>query len=124
MGNRTDDLFWRDEILQILYWLRGEGLAEAASLDDLLTFLSAEEGLIRVHLEQLVCDGYAACTGGTPGRYRLTEMGLAEGGRRFAEEFAELTHQGHGECNDPDCFCKTLGPQACTLHAAHDQRSA
>ena len=28
-NNAVDILFWREEILQVLYWMEGEGLAEA-----------------------------------------------------------------------------------------------
>src|SRR5436189_137707 len=36
--------------------------------------------------------------------YRLTERGLDAGKRTFAEEFADMTKPGHGECDD-DCWC-------------------
>ena len=39
-------------------------------------------------------------------RYALTEEGAREGGRRFADEFKDLTKPGHGECGDPDCECQ------------------
>ena len=45
--------------------------------------------------------------------YRLTEKGRSEAGRRFAEEFSPLLAQGHGECNDPNCECRTKGPAEC-----------
>jgi hypothetical protein len=114
-----DALFWRDEILQIMYWMRGESLSEAVTPQELVVFLDADLDLVEQSLERLVEEGYAGRLEGVPTRYRLTELGVKEGGRRFAEEFEGLTHQGHGECNDPDCFCKTEGPQACAVHTAH-----
>ncbi|HWQ12205.1 MAG TPA: hypothetical protein VNL77_05360 [Roseiflexaceae bacterium] len=110
-------LSWRDELLQILYWFRGEGLGDAVAPADLLPFLNAEESLVARHLERLVDDGYATRTAGAPPRYQLTELGVKEGGRRFADEFAGLTGQAHGECNDPSCACRTLGPAACESRA-------
>ncbi len=111
-----ENLYWRDEILQVLYWLRGEGLGEAASVRDLNVFLDAPEDLVQRHLERLVEEGYATRLERSPGRYRLTSRGAAEGGRRFADEFAGLTGQAHGECNDPNCACRTQGPEACEAH--------
>lgn len=109
-----DSLYWRDEILQIMFWYRGEGFGEAVAPADLLTFLRLDEPIARGHLEQMVAEGYVAPAPG--GRYALTELGVREGGRRFADEFAGLTNQAHGECNHPGCDCKTLGPAACLGH--------
>ena len=108
-----EDLRWRDELLQILYWMRGEGLGEAVSPGDLLPFLPGGEAQVREHLERLVAEGYARRVEGSPPRYALTDLGVREGGRRFADAFAGLTRQAHGECNDPDCLCRVLGPEAC-----------
>lgn len=119
MDNPLDALYWRDELLQILYWFHGEGLGDSVAPGDLLPFLNAEEQPIVQHLDRLVEDGYATRKDGPPARYALTELGIREGGRRFADEFAGLTGQAHGECNNPDCSCKTLGPEACAarIHA-------
>lgn len=104
---------WRDELLQILYWLRGEGLGEVVSPRDLLPFLNADEGEVQGHLDGLAEEGYVDRVNGPLPRYRLTELGVKEGGRRFADAFAGLTGQAHGECNDPNCACRTMGPDAC-----------
>jgi hypothetical protein len=119
MDNPLDALRWRDELLQILYWYRGEGFGDQVAPRDLMPFLSMEEPLIQQHLDGLVEDGYATREDGAPPRYTLTELGVKEGGRRFADEFAGLTGQAHGECSDPNCSCKTLGPEACAarIHA-------
>jgi hypothetical protein len=119
MDNPLEALYWRDELLQIIYWFRGEGLGEAVTPADLLPFLNAEEQLVAEHLDCLAEDGYATRLDGAPARYQLTELGIREGGRRFADEFVGLTGQAHGECSDPNCSCKTLGPEACAakMHA-------
>lgn len=96
--NPVDELFWRDEVLQALFWLRGEGLASASTAADLARFLVADEATIALVLAGLEGDGYVE-----PG-YRLTELGMREGGRRFRDEFAGLTQQAHGECG-PGCWC-------------------
>ena len=41
-----DELYWRDEILQVMYWYRGEGFGESVSVRDLKTFLPADEHLL------------------------------------------------------------------------------
>ena len=35
-----DALFWRNEILQVMFWLRGEGLADTVTASELEVFLS------------------------------------------------------------------------------------
>ncbi|CAA9539461.1 MAG: hypothetical protein AVDCRST_MAG73-1771 [uncultured Thermomicrobiales bacterium] len=119
MTDPLDALRWRDELLQVLYWLRGEGLGERVAPNEVTTFLGAEPDEIRHRLESLVDEGYVEVVENEAGRYRLTDWGAKEGGRRFADEFAGLTGQAHGECNNPDCSCQTLGPGACDAHAAH-----
>lgn len=124
-GDPLDDLFWRDELLQILYWMRGEGLQPAASAAELAPFLLEleDEAAIRSHLERLVADGYAErqqegdSEGGA--RYSLSEAGIREGARRFADAFDGLTPQGHGVCSNPRCDCHRLGPEACISSVPH-----
>lgn len=119
MDDALDTVRWRDELLQMLYWVRGEGLGETVAPHDLLPFLTIEEHHIRTRLDQLTIDGYVETASGVPGRYQLTAWGVKEGGRRFADEFSGLTGQAHGECNNPNCSCQTLGPGACDAHVPH-----
>lgn len=120
------DLFWRDEILQVMYWYQGEGFGSSVTARDLQTFLSADEQSLIAHLERMVVEGYLERPGGTGDvldtghtggtgvpSYSFTEYGAREGARRFADEFAEITKQGHGDC-PPDCpICKDLPPEDC-----------
>src|SRR5262245_50783933 len=80
-----DALFWRDEILQVMFWMRGESLGDTPTAAELATFLNAEEGLLRKHLEQMVQDEFVMRQRGN--RYSLTERGRNEGGRLFVQEF-------------------------------------
>jgi hypothetical protein len=50
-------------------------------------------------------------------QYRLTETGRKEAARRFAEEFAPMLNQGHGECYDPNCDCHSNPTAAAECHA-------
>ena len=91
MADPLDAVRWRDELLQVLYWFRGEGLGESVAPQDLTTFLGADVEVVRRQLECLDEEGYAVAEAGAPGHYRLTEWGAREDGRRFADEFAGLT---------------------------------
>lgn len=109
----------RDEILQVVFWMRGEHLAEAVGPADLRVFLTeSAEATLAADLASLAA---AALLEQLPdGRYQLTDSGRREAGRRFQEEFAELMHPGHGACSDPNCDCHTRGPDACAnAHEVH-----
>jgi hydrogenase maturation protease len=114
-GHREPDavvaLQQRDEILQIMFWLHGEGLGPDVSPDDILRFVD-DRLAVRVTLRQLVEEGFAEPTlddsGG--GRYRLTALGMREGRRRFLDEFEPyLARHAHGECGSADCDCHAGG---------------
>ena len=113
-----EELRWRDEILGVLYWLRGEGIMADAAVSDLGGFLVAEPAVLRGHLERLAAEGYLERAGeDADARYRLSDAGSQEGGRVFADDFAELTGAAHGECG-PGCSCHRHGPDACRIPAA------
>ena len=102
----------QDEILQVLFWLRGERLAQDASAAELVRFVSLPLAEVEQVLRRLAALGLVTETrghGSPAARYRLSEDGIREGGRRFADEFADLTRPGHGECGDPDCECRRTG---------------
>lgn len=105
----------QDEILQVLFWLRGERLAQDASAAELVRFVTLPLAEVEQVLLRLAAVGLVAASTRTSGdgaaepRYRLSDEGAREGGRRFADEFADLTRPGHGECGDPDCECRRTG---------------
>ena len=109
----------QDEVLQVMYWLRGEGLSSEVAAADLGRFVGRTELELEGILERLSSLGLVqALPGGPAARYSLTSQGVREGGRRFADEFADLTKPGHGECSDPECECKQSGnPADCRHHA-------
>lgn len=114
-----------DELLELLYWMEGEGFAGGSStLDGMVRFVAQPEDIVRRAMEQLLRRGDVELIDG--GEYRLTVIGRREAARRFAEEFAPMLAQGHGECSDPDCDCHSNpeGPAACQglhnhNHGAH-----
>lgn len=109
-------LFWREEILQVMFWLRGEGLGERVNWALLERFLDVDASIGIRYVERFVDEGYLAEQGGW---FMLTEKGAEEGKRIFGEEFADITRPAHGECG-PDCWChaSTEEAEACLAERA------
>jgi hypothetical protein len=91
----------RDEVLQAMYWMRSEGLAEAPSAAELARFLAVPAPTLAPYLERFTRDGLLEAAADC---YRLTPAGEEMGKRTFADEFADMTRPGHGQCDD-DCWC-------------------
>jgi hypothetical protein len=96
-----DALRVRDEVLQAMYWMRSEGIDDAPTAQALSRFLTVPLDTLRPHLDRLVSAGYLARAGDG---LRMTAHGEETGKRAFADEFADMTRPGHGECDD-DCWC-------------------
>jgi len=116
--NADPTIFWQDEILQVIYWMRGEGFGEKASIPDLQRFLDASDEILAANLTQLGKNGLVELD--ETGKYELTASGVKEGGRRFADEFDGMLKQGHYECDDPDCDCNS--PDAVPCRAVHNHQ--
>ena len=84
-----------------MYWMRGEGLADACTAAELSRFLAVPADVLQPYLLRFTEDGLLIA--GERG-YELSATGSDLGKRAFAEEFADLTRPGHGECDD-DCWC-------------------
>ena len=113
-------LYWRSEVLQVMYWLRGEGFGEEVDPSLLERFLGVEADIGVQYLDRLVEEGYLEQVGE---RYSLSEMGRREGALEFATSFSELTRPTHGECS-ADCWCHNSPDEAAACQAerasAHD----
>lgn len=96
-------IYWRDEILQVMFWMTGEGFGCEFTIDDLNKFLAADNDVLVKNMELLVLYEFVELVG--ENKYRLTDLGKIEGGRRFADEFEEMMKPGHYECSEPDCDC-------------------
>lgn len=106
-------LYWRSEILQVMYWLKGEGLGEVVNATLLERFLGVDASVGVTFLDRLVLDGYLdLATGG----YTMSESGLAEGKTEFALSFADMTRPTHGECS-ADCWCQNSLEEAAACAA-------
>lgn len=101
-------LYWRSEILQVMYWLRGEGFGDQVDANLLERFLGVDAEVGIRYLDRLACEGYVIPSGD---RYALSEMGVKEGGLEFVSSFAELTKPTHGECS-ADCWCHSSPEEA------------
>ena len=107
-----DALFWKEEILQVLYWMEGEELAEAVPFNRLVVLLNTSlENL----LEHLIKNEEAGLIITKPdelnktGTVTLTAAGKKEAGLIFRNAFEGMQKAGHGECG-PDCeFCYDNG---------------
>lgn len=101
-----DAIARRDELLELLYWIEGEGFPGAATLDAMTRFLARAADDVRETVTALAQRGDVVLNDDTR-EYRLTPEGRREAARRFAEQFAPMLGQGHGECHDPACDCHT-----------------
>lgn len=102
-------LYWRDEILQVMFWLRGEGFGHEIDAGLLERFLGVDAEIGVRYLDRLVREGLLVRS--MDGRFHLSPQGLEIGGQIFAEEFAELTKPTHGECG-ADCWCHSSPDEA------------
>src|SRR3954451_13897299 len=101
-------MFWRSEILQVMYWLRGEGFGDQVDPTLLERFLGVDAGIGVQYLDRLVIEGYVEPVND---RYMLSELGSREGALEFASSFSELTRPTHGECS-ADCWCHNSPEEA------------
>ena len=107
-----DSLFWREEILQVLYWMEGEGLADAIPFTRLLSLLNTTVDNLLFHLKKNIDQGYLNTLDREVGEscsIQLTPAGKKEAGGIFRNAFEGMQKGGHGECG-PDCeFCYSEG---------------
>lgn len=102
-------IYWRDEILQLLFWIQGEGFGRSVDVETLERFLGLDALASVVHLERLEGEGLLERYG--PGAYGLSARGSGEAGRIFSAEFAHLTQPAHGACGT-DCWCRSSSAEA------------
>ncbi|MBA3327385.1 MAG: hypothetical protein H0T43_03695 [Solirubrobacterales bacterium] len=106
----------RDEVLQAMYWMRSEGIADTPTLEELSRFLAVPEPTLAAYLGRFVEDDLLVQV---DTMYRLSPAGEESGKRTFADEMADLTKPPHGEC-DADCWCHESPDAAadCLAHKA------
>ncbi len=99
-------MFWKDEILQVLYWMNGEGLGSKVTISQVLPFLNTSKENLEYHLQKLTAGKFLDSEERNGEvKFNLSQVGKTEGGKHFAEAFQGMQKAGHGECG-PDCeFC-------------------
>jgi len=112
-------VFWRSEILQVMYWLKGEELGLGEQCDEadaslLERFLGVDAAVGVKYLDRLVEEGYLKSVHDR--RFVLSETGAREGALEFASSFEELTRPTHGECS-ADCWCHNSPDEAAACQA-------
>ena len=102
-------LYWRSEILQVVYWLHGEGLGDLVDSELIRQYLGADahDDLSR-YLDLLVADGSLVHDGTW---YALSARGRAAGEAKLATAFTDLIHPVASECDD-ECWCHTSPGEA------------
>lgn len=105
-SSATEYLFRRDEVLQALYWMAGEGIGASATLGQMEVLLARDGADMVPLLAEMVEEGLLEVS--ASGVYRLTEPGREAGARSFALEFDGWIGQAHGDCG-PDCACRGQG---------------
>ncbi len=102
-------LYWRSEILGVVYWLHGEGLGDLVDIDLIRQYLEADPRENLAHyVDLLVQDGSLVRDGEW---YALSARSLAEGEAQLATAFTDLIHPVANECDD-DCWCQTSAAEA------------
>ena len=95
-------LYWRSEILQVMFWLKVEGFGDEVDATLLERFLGVDSSISVEYLDRLLDEGYVERIGD---RYKLSEAGAREGGLEFNASFEELMKPTHAECS-PDSWCR------------------
>ncbi|MFP5319278.1 MAG: hypothetical protein ACLGI2_13435 [Acidimicrobiia bacterium] len=105
-------LYWRSEILRLMYWLRGEGYGDLVDAPMLQQYLGVRASLGLTYLDRLVDDGYLVRDGDW---YALSDIGLVEGEEEYLTAFSDLLRPAHGACS-PECWCEMSveESEACT----------
>jgi hypothetical protein len=110
-------LYWRSEILRLMYWLRGEGYGDLVDAPMLKRYLGVDAKVGLTYLDQLVGDGLVAQDGSW---FALSDQGLAEGEEEYLTAFSDLLKPAHGACS-PECWCPTSDEEATACSAQRER---
>ncbi len=111
-------LYWRSEILRLMYWLRGEGYGDLVDAPMLHRFLGVKASLGLAYLDRLVEDGYVVRDGNW---YALSDLGLVEGEEEYLTAFSDLLRPAHGACS-PECWCEMSVEEAEVCSAQRERK--
>lgn len=102
------EVYWREEILEVVLWLRGEGFDERIDAAVLCDFLGIDHHKAAALLDRLATHGYLQRL--ADGRYELSEDGEEEGRRLTGGERA-VPAATPGPCG-PECWCSASPTEA------------
>jgi len=111
-------LYWRSEILRLMYWLRGEGYGDLVDAPMLQRYLGVRANLGLTYVDRLVEDGYLVRDGDW---YALSDLGLVEGEEEYLTAFSELLRPAHGACS-PECWCQMSVEEAEACNAQRERK--
>lgn len=110
------DVYWREEILELALWRRGEGFDETLDAAVVAAWLGLDRGQADAHLDRLVTQGYLRRA--PDGRCGLARRGEEEG-RRLLQGVRAVPLPTFGGCG-PACWCHTSPIEADRCATATD----
>ena len=90
----------REEVLEICYWYKGEGLGDRLTPAAVLPFMASDPELVAEVFDLLVEDGDFVAENGA---YDFTTAGKKKAARLFHDSFTEFQLGSHGECTAGCC---------------------
>lgn len=102
------EVYWREEVVEVVLWLRGEGFDERIDAAVLYNFLGIDQLTAAALLDRLAAQGYLQRL--TDGRYGLSPDGEEEG-RRLTGGQRAVPAPTAGPCG-PECWCSTSPTEA------------
>lgn len=102
------EVYWREEVVEVVLWLRGEGFDERIDAPVLANFLGIDQHRAAALLGRLAAQGYLQRL--ADGRYELSQDGEDEG-RRLTGGQRAVSAPTPGPCG-PECWCSTSPTEA------------
>ncbi|MGI9023040.1 MAG: hypothetical protein ACR2HV_07395 [Acidimicrobiales bacterium] len=96
------NLYWRSEIVSVMYWLRGEGLGDLVDVPMIRRYLEIDADECRAQFAGLVEEGAVVADGPW---FAISPAGLAEGEVEYATLFSDMARPSRGPCSD-ECWCQ------------------
>jgi hypothetical protein len=113
------ELYWRSEILRVVYWLYGEGLGDLVDMDLIGQYLGVDApGDLAGYLRLLVDEGSLVAEGDW---YALSARAMAEGEAQLATAFTDMIRPVASDCDD-ECWCHTSAAEAEACAAARSRQ--
>jgi len=108
------NLYWRSEILRVMYWLRGEGMGDVVDVPMIRRYLDIGADECRAQFVGLVEEQSVVVDGEW---YAISAEGLAQGEVEYATLFSDLARPVRGPCSD-ECWCQLSSDEEAACSAA------